>query len=48
MMIEELEDAKGAIRIRLSNKYRQHHGQTKRYKRTNNDLQNIYIKLKIE
>ena len=29
-------------------KNRQHNGQKKKYKRTNNDLQNIHIKLKIE
>ena len=29
-------------------KNRQHNGQMKKYKRTNNDLQNIHIKLKIE
>jgi len=36
-----------AIRIRISKKNRQHNGQKKKYKRTN-DLQNIHIKLKIE
>jgi hypothetical protein len=38
------------IRIRISNKNRsrQHNTQKKKYKRTNNDLQNIHIKLKIE
>jgi hypothetical protein len=45
---EEFEDTKGAIRIRVSKKNRQHNGQKKKYKRTNNDLQNIHIKLKIE
>ena len=45
--IEEFEDAKGVIRIRIS-KNRQHNGQKKMYKRTNNDLQNIHIKPKIE
>ena len=45
---EEFEDTKGAIRIRISKKNRQHNGQKKKYKRTNNDLQNIHIKLKIE
>jgi hypothetical protein len=35
------------IRIRISKKNRQHNGQKKKDKRTNNDLQNIYIKLKI-
>ena len=42
------EDTKGAIRIRISQKDRQHNGQKKKYKSTNNDLQNIHIKLKIE
>ena len=36
------------IRIRKSRKDRQHNGQKKKDKRTNNDLQNIHIKLKIE
>jgi hypothetical protein len=36
------------IRIRKSKKNRQHNDQKKKYKRTNNDLQNIHIKLKIE
>jgi hypothetical protein len=45
---EEFEDAKGAIRIRISKKNRQHNGQKKKYKRTNNDQQNIHIELKIE
>jgi hypothetical protein len=35
-------------RIHISKKNRQHNGQMKKYKRTNNDLQNIHIKLKIE
>ena len=35
-------DTKGVIRIRKS-KNRQHNGQMKKYKRTNNDLQNIDI-----
>jgi hypothetical protein len=38
-MKEEFEDTKGAIRIRISKKNRQHNGQKKKYKRTNNDLQ---------
>jgi hypothetical protein len=46
--IDEFEDTKGAIRIRSSKKNTQHNGQIKKYKRTNNDLQNIHIKLKIE
>jgi hypothetical protein len=36
-------DIKGAIRIRISKKNRQHTGQKKKYKRTNNDLQNNII-----
>ena len=42
------EDTKGVIRIRKSKKDRQHNCQKKKDKRTNNDLQNIHIKLKIE
>jgi len=42
------EDTIGVIRICISKKNRQHNGQKKKYKRTNNDLQNIHIKLKIE
>jgi hypothetical protein len=45
---EEFEDTKGVIRICISKKKRQHNDQKKKYKRTNNDLQNIHIKLKIE
>ena len=47
LLEEEFEDTKEAIRIRIS-KNRQHNGQKKKYKRANNDLQNIHIKLKIE
>jgi hypothetical protein len=47
-MQEEVEDTKGVIRIRISKKNRQHNGQKKKDKRTNNDLQNIHITLKIE
>ena len=47
-MQEEFEDTKGVIRIRISKKNRQHDGQKKKYKKTDNDLQNIHIKLKIE
>ena len=43
---EEFEDIKEVIS--KSKKNRQRHGQKKKYKRTNNDLQNIHIKLKIE
>jgi hypothetical protein len=39
---EEFEDTKGVIRIRISKKNRQHNDQKKKYKRPNNDLQNIY------
>ena len=45
---EEFEVTKGVIRIRISKKNRQHNDQKKKYRRTNNDLQNIHIKLKIE
>jgi tRNA A-37 threonylcarbamoyl transferase component Bud32 len=47
-MEEEFEDTKVVIRIRISKKDRQHNDQKKKNKRTNNDLQNMYIKLKIE
>ena len=47
-MKEEFEDTKLATRICISKKNRQHNGQKKKYKRTNNDQQNTYIKLKIE
>ena len=39
---EEFDDTKGTIRIHISKKNRQHNGQKKKYKRTNNDLQNTY------
>jgi len=45
---EGFEDTKRVIRIRISKKNKQHNGQKKKYKRTNNDLQNIHIKLKLE
>jgi hypothetical protein len=45
---EELEDVKEVIRIRKSKKDRQHNGQKTRDNRTNNDLQNLHIKLKIQ
>jgi hypothetical protein len=45
---EEFEDTKGVIIICVSKKNRQHDDQMKKYKRTNNDLQIIHIKLKIE
>jgi len=42
------EDTKGVIRIRISKKTKLRNSQKKKYKRTNNDLHNIHIKLKIE
>ena len=45
---EKFEDTKGAIRIRISKKSRQHNGQKKKYNGTNNYLQNLHIKLKVE
>ena len=45
-IIEEFEHNKWVIRIRKSKKNRQHNGQKKKYKMTNNDLQNIHIKTK--
>ena len=38
---EEFEDTTGVIRTRKAKKHRKHNGQEKKYKRTNNDLQNI-------
>ena len=46
--IGEFEDTKRAIRIRISKKNKQHNGQKKKYKKTNNDQQNMHINLKIE
>ena len=46
-MEDEFGDIKGVIKIHKS-KDRQHIGQKKKDKRTNNDLQNLHIKLKIE
>ena len=45
---EDFEDTKGVIRIRISKKNIQHNGQEKKYRRTNNDQQNLHIKLKIK
>ena len=42
---EECEDTTGVIRISISKRNRQHNGQKKKYKRTNNDLQSIKIKI---
>ena len=47
LQLEEFEDTKGVIRIRIS-KNRQNNGQKRKYKRTNNNLQSMHIKLKIE
>ena len=44
---EEFEDTKGVIRIRIL-KNRQHNDHMKKYKMTNNDLQNIHINSKME
>jgi hypothetical protein len=41
----KFEDTKGVIRIRKSKKDRQHNGQKKKYKMTNNDGQNRKLKL---
>jgi len=43
---EEFDDIKWLFIIRKSNKDRQHNGQKKKDKRTNNDLQNITHKTK--
>ena len=45
-MCAEFEDTKEIIRIRKSKKNRQHNGQQKKDKRTNNDLQNLTHKNK--
>ena len=42
-MKEEFEDTKGVIIIRIWKKNIQHNGQKKKYKRTNDDIQNIFI-----
>jgi hypothetical protein len=42
---EEFEDTTEVIRIHISKKNRQHHVHKKKYKRSNNNLQNIHIKL---
>ena len=46
--MKSLKIPKGGNQNRKSKKNRQHNGQEKKFKRTNNDLQNIHIKLKIE
>jgi len=46
-ILEEFEDTKGVIRIRISKKNRQHNDQKKKYiLRTNSDLQNIHYTYK--
>jgi sugar-specific transcriptional regulator TrmB len=42
------ENAIRRVRIRISKNNTQHNGQRKKYKRTNNDPQSIYIKLNTE
>jgi hypothetical protein len=44
-LVEQEQDIKGAIRIRNSKKDKQHNAKRKK---TNNDLQIMHIKLKIE
>jgi hypothetical protein len=44
----EVEDTKEVIRIHKSKKNRQHNVQKKKDKRTNNNLQNMHIKLMID
>ena len=43
---EKISDTKGVIRIYKSKKNRQHNGQMKKDKRTNNELQHISQKIK--
>ena len=45
-LLEEYEHTKEVIGIRISKRNTQHNCQKKKYKRTNNELQNIHIKLK--
>ena len=45
---EEPKDTKGVIRTRKWEKNRKHNGQKKKYKRTNKDIKNRNINLKIE
>jgi hypothetical protein len=45
---KSLKIPKVLIRVHKSKKNRQHNGQKKKYKRTNNDLHNIHLKLKIK
>jgi hypothetical protein len=43
---EEFEDTKGVIRIHISKKSKQHNGQKKKHKSTNNDLKKHTYKTK--
>jgi hypothetical protein len=45
---KSLKIPKGGNQNPYIKKNRKHNGQKKKYKRTNNDLQNIHIKLKID
>jgi len=45
LLRKSLKIPKGVIRICKSKKDRKHNGQKKKDKRTNNDLQNIHLKL---
>ena len=47
LRLDEFEYTKGVIRVCKSKKDRQHNDQRKKDKRTDTDLQNIHIKLKI-
>jgi hypothetical protein len=47
-MEKSLKMPKGIQNRYIEEEQKQHHDQKKKYKRTNNDLQNIRIKLKIE
>jgi hypothetical protein len=48
LIVRKFEENKVVIRFLKSKKNRQYNGQKKKYKGTNNDFQNIHIKLKIE
>ena len=48
LVLEEFEGIKGVIRIGISKRSDNTMAKRKKYKRTNNDLQNMHIKLKIE
>ena len=46
MLLDEFEDIKGVMKIRISKKDRQNNGQKKTYKMTNNDIQSTTQKTK--